>query len=78
MRTSSMVATLLVAGCAVGPNFERPAAPSVTEYMPGTPAPQTVSTSDYFGAAQHFIKGRDIPGQWWALYHSQPLNDLIE
>jgi NodT family efflux transporter outer membrane factor (OMF) lipoprotein len=78
MRTSSMVATLLVAGCAVGPNFERPAAPSVAEYMPGTPAPQTISTADPFGAAQHFIKGRDIPGQWWALFHSQPLNDLIE
>src|SRR6202044_2235174 len=57
---------------------ERPAGPSVAEYMPGTPAPQTISTTDPFGAAQHFIKGRDIPRQWWALFHSQPLNDLIE
>jgi NodT family efflux transporter outer membrane factor (OMF) lipoprotein len=78
MRTSSMVATLLIAGCAVGPDFKHPEPPTVTEYTPGGPAAQTISTADPFGAAQHFIKGRDIPGQWWALYHSQPLNDLIE
>jgi NodT family efflux transporter outer membrane factor (OMF) lipoprotein len=78
MRTSSMVATLLIAGCAVGPDFKHPEPPTVTEYTPGRPAAQTISTADPFGAAQNFIKGRDIPGQWWALYHSQPLNDLIE
>jgi NodT family efflux transporter outer membrane factor (OMF) lipoprotein len=24
------------------------------------------------------VEGRDIPGEWWALFHSKPLNDLIE
>jgi NodT family efflux transporter outer membrane factor (OMF) lipoprotein len=24
------------------------------------------------------VNGRDIPGEWWALFHSKPLNDLIE
>ena len=27
---------------------------------------------------QHLIEGMDIPAQWWNLFHSQPLNDLIE
>jgi NodT family efflux transporter outer membrane factor (OMF) lipoprotein len=24
------------------------------------------------------VEGLDIPGEWWALFHSKPLNDLIE
>jgi NodT family efflux transporter outer membrane factor (OMF) lipoprotein len=30
------------------------------------------------GEPQHFVSGGDIPGEWWTLYHSKPLNDLIE
>jgi NodT family efflux transporter outer membrane factor (OMF) lipoprotein len=27
---------------------------------------------------QRFLQDMDIPGQWWTLFHSKPLNDLIE
>jgi NodT family efflux transporter outer membrane factor (OMF) lipoprotein len=37
-----------------------------------------VSAPGEFGAAQRFVQDVDIPGQWWTLFHSQPLNDLIE
>jgi NodT family efflux transporter outer membrane factor (OMF) lipoprotein len=30
------------------------------------------------GAAQQFVAGADIPSQWWTLFHSRALNDLIE
>jgi outer membrane protein TolC len=30
------------------------------------------------GAAQRFVTGEDIAGDWWTLFHSQPLNALIE
>ena len=30
------------------------------------------------GGPQHLVSGGDIPGDWWRLFHSQPLNDLIE
>jgi NodT family efflux transporter outer membrane factor (OMF) lipoprotein len=30
------------------------------------------------GEAQQFLQARDIPGEWWTLFHSKPLNDLIE
>jgi NodT family efflux transporter outer membrane factor (OMF) lipoprotein len=30
------------------------------------------------GEAQQLIDGRDIPGDWWTLFHSKQLNDLIE
>ena len=78
IRLSLNSALLLLAGCAVGPNFNKPAAPSVAGYTP-TPLSTTSSTPSVSGGEeQHFLEGGDIPGQWWTLFHSQPLNDLIE
>ena len=71
-------ALLLTAGCAVGPNFKRPAAPKVPGYTP-TPLATTSFTPNVGGGeAQQFLQGKDIPGDWWELFHSKPLNKLIE
>jgi NodT family efflux transporter outer membrane factor (OMF) lipoprotein len=69
---------LLIAGCAVGPNFKKPAAPKVSSYTT-TPLSTTSATANVAGGeAQHFVGKIDIAGEWWALFHSKPLNDLIE
>jgi NodT family efflux transporter outer membrane factor (OMF) lipoprotein len=78
MRKASLVVSFVLAGCTVGPDFKKPDPPTVTGYVPGTPAARTVSVSGEFGAAQRFVTDADIKGQWWTLFHSQPLNDLIE
>lgn len=71
--TASAIA-LLAAGCAVGPDFKRPAAPPVTSYtaepLAMHPAPD-VNT-------QHFAEEMDIPAEWWSLFHSPALNRLVE
>jgi NodT family efflux transporter outer membrane factor (OMF) lipoprotein len=36
-----------------------------------------VSSAGAGGAAQSFAVGRDIPGDWWTLFHSRHLNDLV-
>ena len=72
------MALLLIAGCAVGPNFKQPAAPNVSGFTVA-PLSTTVGTTNVVGGQpQHFVEGIDIPGEWWTLFHSQPLNDLIE
>ncbi|MDQ2861316.1 MAG: efflux transporter outer membrane subunit [Pseudomonadota bacterium] len=72
------LATLLTAGCVVGPNFERPAGPEASGYT-DHPLSSTVSTPNVAGGqAQRFVSGSDIAADWWTLFHSQPLNDLIE
>ena len=82
-RVISLICTLAVAlefaGCAVGPDFKKPAAPAVNSYT-ATPLPaQTSSTRGVTGGeAQRFVQGLDIPGQWWTVFHSKPLNDLIQ
>ena len=69
---------LVLAGCAVGPDFKRPAAPNVSDYT-ARPATGTVATPDTAGGeSQQFARGGDIPADWWTLFHSPALNALIE
>ena len=71
-------ALLLTVGCAMGPNFKKPAAPQVPGYTPTPPSTTSNTPNVLGGEPQQFIQGRDIPGEWWTLFHSKPLNDLIE
>jgi NodT family efflux transporter outer membrane factor (OMF) lipoprotein len=66
-----------LAGCAVGPNFKNPAAPDVTGYT-ATPLQTTVTTNTSGGEAQRFAGGGDLSADWWTLFHSPQLNELIE
>ncbi|MFI4963766.1 MAG: efflux transporter outer membrane subunit [Caulobacterales bacterium] len=69
---------LLMAGCAVGPDFKKPAAPEVSDYT-ARPLSATASTPDVAGgAAQRFVRGSDVPADWWTLFQSKPLDDLVE
>jgi NodT family efflux transporter outer membrane factor (OMF) lipoprotein len=74
----STLGLLLVSGCAVGPNFHKPAAPEVTGYTPETLPPRTAEAPIRGGGAQTFVQGMDIPGQWWTLFHSPALNALVD
>jgi len=68
---------LVLAGCAVGPDFERPAPPPVQSFTGAALPAQTDSTAGLAGAAQHFAPGQEIPAQWWTLFHSETLDRLI-
>jgi len=77
-RLVSLALLAALAGCTVGPDFHRPAAPTVTGYVPGTLPGQTAATTGLAGDAQAFQVGADVPGQWWTLYNSPALNALVE
>ena len=68
----------LLAGCAVGPNFKAPTAPRSTGFTAGGLPATTVAAASPGGEAQRFVEGMDIPGQWWTLFQSAPLNALID
>ncbi|HTD03022.1 efflux transporter outer membrane subunit [Undibacterium sp.] len=71
------LAALALGGCAVGPDFKKPDAPAVQRYMPEPPASGTAAAETAAGNAQSFADGQDIPAQWWAVFHSEALNELI-
>lgn len=70
---AASTAGLVLSGCAVGPDFERPAAPDVKGF---TSAPLMATTAA--GASQSFSVGENISAQWWTLFKSPGLNALIE
>jgi len=78
MYRLTIVLLILLTGCAVGPDFQRPPTPNVDRYTPQLLPVQTASVEVKGGETQRFVNDMDIPGQWWTLFHSKSLNDLIE
>ncbi len=62
-------------GCAVGPDFHRPAAPAVTHYGRGADPVQTERAE---GVIQRFTPGADVAGDWWRLFDSTRLQGLVD
>jgi NodT family efflux transporter outer membrane factor (OMF) lipoprotein len=74
------VVSLVLSSCAVGPNFKSPDAPadaSNNSYTPMALPTQTAAAGGAAGVAQNFAFGQDIPAQWWTLFHSEALDQMI-
>lgn len=69
-RAALVAACVLLPGCAVGPDFERPAPPPVAAYTP--PADNAPASG-----AQPRLTDADIPAQWWRLFRSAALDALV-
>ena len=79
-RRSILCMTMLsvaLTGCTVGPDFHAPPAPESTRFTEAPPPAHTVSAATPGGTTQHLGPDRDIPGEWWALFHSQRITDLV-
>src|SRR5690242_16436505 len=77
-RATLMMATLALAGCAVGPNFRVPAAPAVDRYT-ATPLPQSTATADTAGGdAQRFLEGENVPQRWWTAFGNAELDRRVQ
>ncbi|HET6223600.1 MAG TPA: TolC family protein, partial [Dongiaceae bacterium] len=66
-------------GCMVGPDFKTPEPPPTDRYLPDEGGTlNLVSAGIPGGEAQRVVQDLDIPGQWWTVFQSQPLNGLID
>jgi len=70
---SSIILAGILAGCAVGPDFEHPPAPSGDAL--GAPPTATPSAD---GVAQRFDADPAIPAEWWRLFGSEELDRLVQ
>jgi len=73
--TGAAVASLIAAGCAVGPDFVRPKPPSAERYTP-QPSAQSTLTAD--GQSQRFEPGAKIAADWWRLFNSAKIDTLVK
>jgi NodT family efflux transporter outer membrane factor (OMF) lipoprotein len=64
-------------GCAVGPDYQRPALPAASSYATGPLPESTGSAPGAVGEAQRFVIAGQVQSDWWALFQSPALNALI-
>lgn len=72
---------VVLAACAVGPDFHRPKPPSAQTYLPAGAASKAAA-SEGSGAAeardvQRLSPGAAIAGKWWQLFHSPALDEVV-
>jgi NodT family efflux transporter outer membrane factor (OMF) lipoprotein len=78
-RAISVIPFILIAGCAVGPDFKRPDAPVANGYAPTKAISEaTTSAPVLAGESQRFNTTADIPFDWWTLFQSPQINSLIQ
>jgi hypothetical protein len=71
------LAGTLLAACTVGPDYKPPPPPSDARFTE-TPRPsRTASAPAPGGNAQALAPGRDIPGEWWTLFRSPQVTELV-
>jgi NodT family efflux transporter outer membrane factor (OMF) lipoprotein len=71
---AALAGLCLTAGCAVGPNFNRPDAAPVAKYTHSSDPTATVAVD---GTAQRFHMGESVTADWWRLFQSAQLDGIV-
>ena len=72
--TFGLFATAALSACTVGPSFQRPDSPAPAGYLDSEAQP---SASTESGFEQHVLLGATPAADWWRLFQSQPLDEVI-
>ena len=65
----------LLSACGAEPPTTAPPPSADASYTPG--GPPTIPSVGKAGTDQHFTLGKEVSGEWWGLFKSQPLDDLL-
>jgi NodT family efflux transporter outer membrane factor (OMF) lipoprotein len=75
MKSLGLAAGLVLAGCGSEPSTTPPPPAVDAGYAPaGTP---TIPSVGKAGPDQHFALGQEVSGEWWGLFNSPALNDVV-
>ena len=69
---------LALSGCALGPDFQRPVADDSIPLTDQPIARQTASAPVPGGESQRFTDDASLTAEWWKVFGSEPLNELID
>jgi NodT family efflux transporter outer membrane factor (OMF) lipoprotein len=67
------LSALMIAGCAVGPDFRSPGAPTDARYTAG-PQPVQMPAAGY---PTQTLRAGDVPAQWWTLFGNPQLDETV-
>ena len=72
----ALAAGALLSGCALGPDFTRPTPPAADRYTADTLRIEQPNPADK--DAQQVLLGQAVEGDWWQLFHSAPLDQVVQ
>lgn len=76
--SACLLSVLTFLGCAVGPRFQVPTSPKVSQYGPKPLPTELGSNQEAGGGLQHLKPGLPVAEQWWAAFGNERLNRRIE
>jgi NodT family efflux transporter outer membrane factor (OMF) lipoprotein len=74
-RMIGVAAASALASCAVGPNFHQPKPPDASGYL--HPSSDTAPVQPQEQDVQNLSPGAELAGEWWQLFHSAQLDELV-
>jgi NodT family efflux transporter outer membrane factor (OMF) lipoprotein len=66
---------LTLTSCAVGPNFREPKPPETSAYL--HPSSDTAPVQPQAQDVQSISPGAELAGEWWQLFHSAQLDEVV-
>jgi len=74
-----LLLSLILGACAVGPDYQRPGLVGTGTYTE-SPLPRQIASpeSGIAGETQNLRTGNDLVHDWWTLFRSETLNQLVE
>lgn len=77
LQCTVLVLCALCASCAVGPDFQRPAAPASTGYAPHALPQDTAHADVAQGNAQRIVSGTGVQREWWKVFGSHEIDEAV-
>jgi NodT family efflux transporter outer membrane factor (OMF) lipoprotein len=77
-RAAALASSFILAACAVGPDYHRPALPDSASYGADAVSPASSTSAGETGGTLQLVSDLDIPAQWWEIFHSSDLDALVE
>jgi NodT family efflux transporter outer membrane factor (OMF) lipoprotein len=74
-RIISIATASALASCAVGPNFHQPKPPDTSTYL--HPTSDTAPVQAQARDVQNVSQGAELAGEWWRLFHSPQLDEVV-
>jgi len=72
---AGIAAAAALASCAVGPNFHQPKPPDAPGYL--HPSSDTAPVQAQAQDLQNVSPGAELSGEWWQLFHSPQLDEVV-
>ena len=66
-----------LAGCAAGPDFQRPSAPTVAAYTADPPSAAALAAASAGARQGQQLADAPVPAGWWQEFHNKPLDRLV-